>query len=108
MKIFIGRRWGHIDEIEIQNDITIIDLKKKCKLASRFCHFFYRGKILEDYKRVCDYGIKEYDKIYYEEYASGGGPLPTTHICPYGCGRQIPDDYKGCTELLKDIPNYFG
>jgi hypothetical protein len=82
--------------------------KKKCKLASRKCYFFYKDKKLEDYKRVCDYGIKEYDKIYYEEFASGGGPLPTTHICPYGCGRQIPDNYKGCTELLKDIPNYFG
>ena len=107
MKIFIKPRWGPKDEIEIQNDITIIDLKKKCKLASRFCHFFYRGKRLEDYKRVCDYGIKEYDKIYYYEgIVLGGGP--TTHICPYGCGRQIPDNYKGCTELLKDIPNYFG
>ena len=106
MKIFIiGRCGGLKIEIEIQNDIPIIDLKKKCKL---FCVFFYRGKILKDYKRVCDYGIKEYDKIYYKEIASGGGPLSTTHICPYGCGRQIPDDYKGCTELLKAIPNYFG
>ena len=33
---------------------------------------------------------------------SGGG-----HICPYGCGRLIPDEYKGCTELLQAKPNYF-
>ena len=33
--------------------------------------------------------------------------LQPTHICPYGCGRQIPDGYKGCKELLKDFPNYF-
>ena len=30
-----------------------------------------------------------------------------THICPYGCGRQIPDEYKGCTELLAEHPDYF-
>ena len=29
------------------------------------------------------------------------------HICPYGCGRYIPDEYKGCTELLQAKPNYF-
>ena len=29
------------------------------------------------------------------------------HICPYGCGRYIPDEYKGCTELLQAKPNFF-
>ena len=29
------------------------------------------------------------------------------HICPYGCGRLIPNNYKGCTELLQAKPNYF-
>ena len=32
----------------------------------------------------------------------GGGK----HICPYGCGRMIPDQYHGCSELLRDCPNY--
>ena len=32
---------------------------------------------------------------------------PGGHICPYGCGRLIPDEYKGCTELLQAKPNYF-
>ena len=35
------------------------------------------------------------------------GPFLGVHICPYGCGRRIPNAYKGCTELLKDHPNYF-
>ena len=35
-------------------------------------------------------------------YYSGG-----EHICPYGCGRYIPDEFKGCTELLAARPNYF-
>jgi hypothetical protein len=32
----------------------------------------------------------------------------STHTCPYGCGRQIPDKYNGCSELLQAEPNYFG
>ena len=29
------------------------------------------------------------------------------HVCPYGCGRPIPNAFKGCTELLQAYPNYF-
>ena len=29
------------------------------------------------------------------------------HTCPYGCGRPIPDSFKGCTELLAAFPDYF-
>ena len=29
------------------------------------------------------------------------------HTCPYGCGRPIPDAFKGCTELLQVFPDYF-
>lgn len=32
----------------------------------------------------------------------------STHTCPYGCERQIPNIYKGCRELLQAYPNYFG
>ena len=32
--------------------------------------------------------------------------LEAKHICPYGCERMIPDKYHGCTELLRDFPNY--
>ena len=113
MKIyFLNPISGKREEIEIQNNITIKDLKRKCKRFSPFGgffgDFFCNEEILEDYKRVYDYDIEENDLIYCGKLYSGGGPLPTTHICPYGCGRQIPDNYKGCTELLKDIPNYFG
>ena len=30
-----------------------------------------------------------------------------THICPYGCGRPIPNAFKGCRELLAAYPDYF-
>ena len=29
------------------------------------------------------------------------------HTCPYGCGRPIPNSFKGCTELLAAFPDYF-
>ena len=29
------------------------------------------------------------------------------HTCPYGCGRPIPNSFKGCTELLAVFPDYF-
>ena len=29
------------------------------------------------------------------------------HVCPYGCGRPIPNAFRGCTELLEAYPNYF-
>ena len=32
----------------------------------------------------------------------------STHTCPYGCERQIPNIYNGCRELLQACPNYFG
>ena len=96
------------EEIEIPNNITIKDLKRKCEDFCFFGDLFCKEEILKDYKRVCDYDIEENDLIYCRQLYLGGGPLPTTHICPYGCGRQIPDNYEGCTELLKDIPNYFG
>ncbi len=101
MSIFInGLRNDYI--FYIPNDMKIRDLKQEYQEASPFGFFIYRGKKLDDNKRLCDYGIKKKDRIRYID------PGPTTHICPYGCGRQIPDDYKGCTELLQAKPNYFG
>ncbi len=29
------------------------------------------------------------------------------HTCPYGCGRPIPNSFRGCTELLAAFPDYF-
>lgn len=29
------------------------------------------------------------------------------HICLYGCGREIPNEYKGSKELLREHPDYF-
>ena len=72
---------------------------------------FYHGKVLDDGRDLSDYGIKDRDIIEFidrNEYRAGGGEGGGSHICPYGCGRQIPDGYKGCTELLQVQPNYLG
>ena len=65
--------------------------------------FKFDGGEPKDEERLCDYDIEDGDFISAFIRKSGGGG----HICPYGCGREIPDNYKGCTELLKDYPNYF-
>ena len=73
--------------------------------------YFYHGKVLDNGRDLSDYGIKDIDIIEFidsNEYRGGGGEGGGSHICPYGCGRQIPDGYKGCTELLQAQPNYFG
>ena len=73
--------------------------------------YFYHGKVLDNGRDLSDYGIKDMDIIEFidsNEYRGGGGEGGGFHICPYGCGRQIPDGYKGCTELLQAQPNYFG
>ncbi len=91
--------------LEVPNNITVRELHEKyCKAIGRnlgIYEYAFNGVILEDYNRLCDYDIEDGDIINY--FGDSG-----THLCPYGCGRQIPNEYKGCSELLKDQPNYFG
>jgi hypothetical protein len=42
-----------------------------------------------------------------EQLAISRANLSLTHICPYGCGRPIPNEFYGCTELLNVHPNWF-
>ena len=69
--------------------------------------FIVRGKIINRPKflnKKVNELMHEGDKIIVmERYVGGGGSF---HICPYGCGRNIPDCFKGCTELLEFNPNY--
>ena len=94
-------------ELNISDDLTIREVKEKYYSALgdfRRVNFKYDGEVLQDDKRLCDYGIEDDDYIVSCLVTRGGGEV---HICPYGCGREIPDNYKGCTELLKDHPDYF-
>ena len=54
--------------------------------------------------------IKEEYKSFWNNFwggLSGKMGLYGFHTCPYGCGRPIPDAFKGCTELLQVFPDYF-
>ena len=107
---------GKIFELEVPENIPIL------KMHKIFCETYgypmrqdlqclYHGKVLNNGRALSDYGIEDGDTIefiYRNEYRAGGGEGNGCHICPYGCGRQIPDGYKGCTELLQAKPNYFG
>ena len=107
MKIIILDSKNRKIELNVSDDLTIREVKEKYYSALgdfRRVNFKYDGEVLRDDKQLCDYGIEDYDCIVSGlEYRGGGG----VHICPYGCGREIPDNYKGCTELLKDHPDYF-
>ena len=103
-------------ELEVPEDIPIFKMDEKfCKTSGypmrQHLQYFYHGEVLDYGSDLSDYGIKDRDIIYVidrNEYRAAGGEGDGSHICPYGCGRQIPDGYKGCTELLQAQPNYFG
>ena len=109
MKIFIrDAEWRKI-ELHVSEDLTFREVKEKYYSALgdfTSVEFLYHGEVPKDEKRLCDYDVEDDDIIVAMDippFQWGGGG----HICPYGCGREIPDNYKGCTELLKDHPNYF-
>ena len=101
--------------LEVPNyNITIRELKE---IYNRYQHnrlydlFQFEGQVLGNDKRLSDYDYEEGDIILASSCIGGGPTLENpgpTHLCPYGCGRQIPNGYNGCTELLKEIPSFFG
>ena len=109
MQIFIRDMEGNLYELHVSEDLTFREVKEKYYSAlGDFTDVQFKlkhGVVPKDRKRLCDYDIEDGDVIIaiMAHIIPGGGG----HICPYGCGREIPDNYKGCTELLKDHPNYF-
>ncbi len=69
------------EEVQLKNNGMIRILGNNCWIC--------------DYCNYCSSNFLDFIHL-------GGGK----HICPYGCGRMIPDGYQGCTELLKEFPNY--
>ena len=64
---------------------------------------------VDDYdKKILEYIEKEKKIIAMREREIREIKNESTHICPYGCGRQVPNEFKGCTELLQARPNYYG
>ena len=105
LKVMICDCKGNSLPLEVQDNITIGKLNEKlCKTIGSFKEnlFKYNGEILQYKFTLSSCGIEDGDSILVNTLISRG-----THICPYGCKRQIPDEYNGCTELLKDKPHYF-
>ena len=128
MRIFVGSFRGR-RKLDVPENITIEELRDEFFPRIGLSH--YRGPlfIIRNRKeifggRLSDYDIKDGDEIIvldddYEEkmlekekkiIAIGVREIKneSTHICPYGCGRQVPNEFKGCTELLQARPNYYG
>ena len=108
MIIHIINRHGWRTTLDVPYDITVKELNKRYTRiigvrGPRF-QYIFNGRVLNYDEYLRYYGIEDDDCIETYEGISGGGG---EHTCPYGCGRNIPDNYKGCTELLKDFPNYF-
>ena len=107
MRIEIYNFRGQRTNLDIPNDYTVEELNhiytRKIGFDGKILYLF-NGEVLEYDRQLSYYDIEDYDCIRANYPMGGGGG---EHDCPYGCGRKIPDNYKGCTELLKDFPNYF-
>ena len=93
-------------ELDVSENITVGELKEKYyrKVGNRRNDvFLFDGQTLRDSLKLSYYNAEDLDVIVAHPSSRGGGG----HICPYGCGREIPDNYKGCTQLLRDYPDYF-
>ena len=101
MRIIIKYNTGEKVVLNVSPDLTIQEIKRLIKFHGQFK---YVGEIMKDNLRLRDYGVEEDDIILENPITRGGGG---EHICPYGCGRKIPDGFEGCTELLKVYPDYF-
>jgi len=104
MKIFIVDSQGNKRTLEVPYNITIRELKERCHINNISIDFLFNGVILENDDSLSDHEIEEGSQIC---FLGDFNRNEAKHKCPYGCGRMIPDNYKGCTELLRDYPDYF-
>ena len=118
MKIFVEIPKTARKVVEVQPDKPVNTLLPKLNIADKNIRFVFHGTTygIWSCETFAEIGMENGDRIFFNLYKLGGGEplLKDTlkayypeHICPYGCGRMIPDGYKGCTELLQERPNYF-
>ena len=107
MKIIIKDKRYNETFLNISGNMTIREIKNQYIELKNLPYYpvklIFCGEIMKDDEIADYYDIEDGDIIFSGDIIRGGGG----HICPYGCGRLIPDDFKGCTELLRDYPNFF-
>ena len=100
-----------IIELDVQNDIKIKDLNEQYhNKGGKGAIYTFNGKYLRYDRTLSYYGIKDGDIIECSEIFGAGDPYrkePNTHICPNGCKRYIPDEYKDCDEWMNARPYLF-
>ena len=79
--------------------LELLKLPKNSKFA--FKGETYSVSSTKTFKEV---GMDDHTRIWFFYQGIRGGP---EHICPQGCGRNIPDKYVSCSDLLEDDPYYF-
>nr|8J0A_A Chain A, Ubiquitin variant R4 [synthetic construct]8J0A_B Chain B, Ubiquitin variant R4 [synthetic construct] len=68
MTIYVKTQDGKIIKLEVNDDDTILNVKKKIEektgIPPEDQILIYKGKVLEDDKTLADYNIKENDTLY--------------------------------------------
>ena len=107
-----GETKMHIDTLSVEpnsiiKDVLLEFLKRNNYNENLYLYHFVCGRNFLNSPKFIDRRVKKF-KIcgfggiqFFKKFTGG------EHICPYGCGRLIPNEYKGCTELLQANPNYF-
>ena len=101
MEVIIIDVRGNKTKLYVQNDLSIREVKRLSGFQN--CDFWSDGEVMRDEFNLSDNEVENGDIIIAMKPPQEAGG----HICPYGCGREIPDNYKGCTELLREHPNFF-
>ena len=93
-------------EVNVNPEDGLYVLLELLKLPKRYSNFGFKGMKwnISSTKTFKEIGMDDHSKIFFFVQMRGGGP---EHICPQGCGRNIPDGYVSCSDLLKDDPYYF-
>ena len=92
-------------EVNVNPEDGIYVLRELLKIPKHSTFIFigltYSISSTKTFKQI---GLHDSARIFITSKRISGGP---EHICPQGCGRNIPDEFESCSDLLKYDPYYF-